>query len=193
MAAAVALPARPIARSVRSRSFVRRAPCSARRELSNLKSGLPQRPRWLLLQSGPGPSAENMAWDEALLRAVRQFGHPVLRLYAWTEPAATFGYLQRIADAERLTPLRPLIRRPTGGGLVADDGDWTYSLAFPPEDSWYGLKAIESYRRVHAWIQAAFARAGLLTELSAGASKEAAGQCFSRAERFDLLWQQRKI
>jgi len=134
-----------------------------------------------------------MAWDEALLRAVPQFGRPVLRLYAWNEPAATFGYFQRIADAERLTPLRPLIRRPTGGGLVAHDGDWTYSLAFPPEDCWYGLKAIESYRRVHAWIQAAFARAGLLTELSAGASKEAVGQCFSRAERFDLLWQQRKI
>jgi len=134
-----------------------------------------------------------MAWDEALLAMAPRFGHPILRLYAWSEPAATFGYFQRIADIERLTPLRPLIRRPTGGGLVPHDGDYTYSLTFPPTHPWYALKALESYRRVHEWIRAAFARAGLLTELSIGGRKNPSGQCFVGAEQFDLLWRERKI
>jgi lipoate-protein ligase A len=89
--------------------------------------------------------------------------------------------------------MRPLIRRPTGGGLVPHDADWTYSLAFPPGDPWYALKAVESYRRVHEWIQAAFAAANLATELSPCCRREAPGQCFAGAEPFDVLWQNRKI
>src|ERR1039458_9410999 len=73
---------------------------------------------WLLLQSGPGPAAFNMALDEALLKAMPRLSRPVLRFYGWTEPAATFGYFQKYADVERATRLRPLIRRPTGGGIV---------------------------------------------------------------------------
>jgi lipoate-protein ligase A len=134
-----------------------------------------------------------MAWDEALLETAPLTGRTVLRFYGWTEPAATFGYFQKIADIEQLTPLRPLIRRPTGGGLVPHDADWTYSLAFPPDDRWYELKAVESYRRVHEWIRLAFARAGVSTELSPCCRKEAPGQCFIGAEQFDLLWQGRKI
>ena len=134
-----------------------------------------------------------MAWDEALLEAAPRLGQPVLRFYGWTEPAATFGYFQKYAEIQSLTNLRPLIRRPTGGGLVPHDADWTYSLVFPAGDPWHQLKAKESYRRAHAWIQAAFTRAGVTTELSPACRNEARGQCFIGAEQFDVLWQDRKI
>ena len=113
---------------------------------------------WLLLNSGTCAAAFNMALDEALLESVSRLGQPVLRFYGWTEPAATFGYFQKYAEVERATLLRPLIRRPTGGGIVPHDADWTYSLAFPPGHEWHSLKAEESYRRVHEWIQSAFAK-----------------------------------
>ena len=148
---------------------------------------------WHLLQTGPHPAAENMALDEALLEAAPQRAAPVLRFYSWSEPAATFGYFQHYADVARMTSLRPLVRRPTGGGLVPHDADWTYSLIFPPEAPWYELKAVESYRRLHAWIQAAFGRAGVTTELAPAPRQAAVGQCFIGAERFDLLWNERKI
>ena len=148
---------------------------------------------WLLLQSGPGEPAFNMALDEALLEAAARVGRPVLRFYGWTEAAATFGYSQKFAVVERLTHLRPLIRRPTGGGLVPHDADWTYSLIFPPQHDWHGLKAVESYQRVHEWLRAAFARLQTATELSPCCVEESPGQCFAGAERFDLLWQGRKI
>ena len=134
-----------------------------------------------------------MALDEALLLSAPQLGKPVLRFYAWSEPAASFGYFQKFAEIEQMTALRPLVRRPTGGGLVPHDADWTYSLIFPPSAEWYRLKATESYRRLHQWIQAAFEKIGVPTELARGSDTESVGRCFVGAEQFDLLWQGRKI
>ncbi|MGO8838090.1 MAG: biotin/lipoate A/B protein ligase family protein [Limisphaerales bacterium] len=154
---------------------------------------------WLLLQSGPCPPAFNMALDEALLEAVARLGRPVLRFYGWTEPAATFGYFQKYAAVESATRLRPLIRRPTGGGIVPHDADWTYSLAFPPGHAWHALRAEASYRRVHEWIQSAFAKLDVTTELALRPRKSAirnpqpAMGCFVGHEKFDLLWQGKKI
>jgi lipoyl(octanoyl) transferase len=148
---------------------------------------------WYLLQSGPGDTAFNMALDEALLHAAPDLARPILRFYSWTERAASFGYFQHYAQMERLTLLRPLVRRPTGGGLVPHDADWTYSLAFPPGHDWYRLSATDSYRRVHEWIRAAFARLGLSTELAPACSKILPGQCFQGHEMFDLLCRGWKI
>jgi lipoate-protein ligase A len=148
---------------------------------------------WFLLESPAADSAFNMALDEALLEAAPRLGQPVLRLYSWTEPAASFGYFQKYAEVERLTPLRPLVRRPTGGGIVPHDADWTYSLVFPAGHSWYSLRAPQSYRRVHEWLQAAWTKMGVAAELAPCPHKTQAGQCFAGHEQSDLLWQGRKI
>lgn len=134
-----------------------------------------------------------MALDETLLEQVDSLGKPVLRFYGWTEPAATFGYFQKYAEVEIMTGLRPLIRRPTGGGLVPHKNDWTYSAAFPPGHEWYQLKAEDSYRRIHEWIRDAFTQLGLNTELSPCCQKDLPGQCFIGAEKYDLLHGGKKI
>ena len=134
-----------------------------------------------------------MAFDETLLESASQSGRPLLRFYGWTEHAASFGYSQKYAEVARLTFLRPLVRRPTGGGLVPHDADWTYSLVFPRDHWWYACRATESYRRVHEWIHAAFARLDVPTELSSCCRKELPGQCFVGMEQFDILWQGKKI
>src|SRR5947207_9257265 len=103
-----------------------------------------------------------MAVDELLLKSTSTT--PVLRFYSWSEPAASFGYFQKFREIEHLTSLRPLVRRPTGGGLVPHAEDWTYSLAFPTSDQWFSLTATESYRRVHEWIRDAFTRLKVPTE-----------------------------
>jgi lipoate-protein ligase A len=148
---------------------------------------------WLLLNSGKCPAAFNMALDEALLDSVSRLGKPVLRFYGWTEPAATFGYFQKFSDVERATQLRPLIRRPTGGGIVPHDADWTYSAVFPPGHEWHLLKAEASYRRIHEWIHSAFAVLKVKTELAPNCKKSQPGQCFIGHEKFDLLWHGKKI
>ncbi len=148
---------------------------------------------WQWIDTGPASGAENMALDEALMEQSEETGNPVLRFYSWTEPAATFGYFQRHAEIASLTPLRPLLRRPTGGGLVPHDRDWTYSLAFPPADPWYELRAEESYRILHEWLRDSFAHLGVETALSPCCAKGKPGQCFAGPEKFDLLWEGHKV
>ncbi|HTR42111.1 MAG TPA: hypothetical protein VMH87_10900 [Pseudomonadales bacterium] len=153
---------------------------------------------WLLLNSGKSEAAFNMALDEALLEFAHRLQTPVLRFYGWTEPAATFGYFQKYSSVERATLLRPLVRRPTGGGIVPHDADWTYSFVAPPGHEWYSLAAIESYRRIHEWIQRAFAKLKIPTELApsqktAAGNPDIPGECFIGHEKFDLLWHGKKI
>ena len=148
---------------------------------------------WFYFDSGPGEPAFNMALDEVLLRQSAANGSPVLRFYEWSEPAATFGYFQSIADLEAATHLRPLIRRPTGGGLVPHLNDWTYSLTVPPGHLWYELRAEVSYARMHRWLLVGFAKVGLPTELASCCRRELPGQCFAGYEKFDLLHRGRKL
>ena len=134
-----------------------------------------------------------MALDAALLEAMPRLRSPVLRFYGWTEPAATFGYFQQYAEVGRATLLRPLIRRPTGGGIVPHDADWTYAAVFPPGHEWHALKAEESYRRIHDWLRLAFAELNLETELAPCCKTTLPGQCFAGHEKSDLLWRGKKI
>ena len=148
---------------------------------------------WKQYETGPGEYAFNMALDEALLEAMPRIGCPVFRFYGWTQPAASFGYFQKYVEVERMTPLRPLVRRPTGGGIVPHKGDWTYSVTVPAVHPWYALLAIESYRRMHEWIREAFACLGIEAELALQPQRQQAGQCFLGYEQFDVLLRGRKI
>lgn len=148
---------------------------------------------WLLINSGKCGAAFNMALDEALLENAAQTGAPVLRFYGWTEPAATFGYFQKFSEVAAVTKLRPLIRRPTGGGIVPHDADWTYAAVFPAGHEWHSLKAEESYRRIHDWLRRAFAELKIETELAPCGKKTLPGQCFAGHEKSDLLWHGKKI
>ena len=147
---------------------------------------------WLRLDSGANTPAYNMALDEALLENAATLGQPVLRFYDWTEPCATFGYSQKITQMEAATKLRPLIRRCTGGGLVPHDGDWTYSLIFPPNHEWSRLAATESYLRTHKLLQATFEKIGVETELAKSCRRPKPGECFEGHELHDLLWNSKK-
>jgi lipoate-protein ligase A len=81
---------------------------------------------------------------------------------------------------------------------VPHEVDWTYSFAVPPKHEWHLLVAIESYRRIHEWIQRAFAKLKIQTELapdkkSAQGNPEMPGECFTGHEPFDVLWRGKKI
>ncbi|HEV2328449.1 MAG TPA: hypothetical protein VGY56_06635 [Verrucomicrobiae bacterium] len=152
---------------------------------------------WYLINSGKCDAALNMALDEALLEAASRLLRPVLRFYGWTAPAASFGYFQKYSSVEQVTLLRPLVRRPTGGGIVPHDADWTYSFAVPPGHEWHSLAAIDSYRRIHEWIRDAFVKlkiqTGLAPDKKSVGSEDAPGQCFTGHEKFDLIWHGKKI
>jgi len=148
---------------------------------------------WGFLDAGPSEPALNMAFDEAMLNGAASTGAPQLRWYGWQSPAATFGYFQHHEEIASWTRIRPLLRRPTGGGLVPHLADWTYALVVPPGHEWYGLRAPESYERMHRWLQRAFALCGVATAVANCCEVAGPGQCFIGWEKFDLLQGGRKI
>lgn len=148
---------------------------------------------WRVVWSGKSHAAWNMALDEALLLSTPAADRPILRFYGWAEPAASFGYFQTYDEIARLTPLRPLVRRPTGGGLVPHADDWTYAIVIPAGHAWHRMRAEASYERLHRWLQRAFAQVGVETSLAAAPRTEGPGQCFVGAEKNDLLHGGRKI
>jgi len=150
-------------------------------------SSMEAKETWWLLRSGAGEAAYNMALDEVLLGAVLGLGRPVLRVYGWTGAPATFGYAQRWSEVAAKTGLRPLVRRPTGGGLVLHDEDFTYTVVFPPAHPWACLRARESYRQLHEWISGALRLTGVTAELAPSASAPSVGVCFAGAEESDVV------
>jgi lipoate-protein ligase A len=128
---------------------------------------------WLLLENFPEPDA------------VR------LRFYGWSQPAWTFGYGQKWAEARAASDsAAELIRRPTGGGLVDHRHDWTYALVIPAIHPLAQARACDSYRVVHEALSAALAEAGVDNHLQATCPPSAKNKfsiCFHQPERFDLV------
>ena len=153
--------------------------------------------RWAFIHDGPTDPVLNMALDDALLEGMGlglgAAGMPVLRWYGWRSPAATFGYFQARSEVEGWTRLRPLLRRPTGGGLVPHLEDWTYALAVPAVHPWHGLRAVESYERMHQWIARALRALGVPATLAACCETSGPGRCFEGWEKFDVLSAGRKV
>ena len=149
---------------------------------------------WWTIPCETGRPDENMAMDEALLEHAERLGRAILRFYRWSVPAATFGCFQRYAEIAATTALRPLIRRPTAGGFVPHDADWTYSVIVPPPHPWHALRATDSYCRAHRWIRDALSRLQFPAELAPARDLRAAGRCFAGGwEQHDLIRDGRKI
>src|ERR1700722_14928864 len=99
-----------------------------------------------IIDPAPHAAPLNMAIDEALLHAASE---PILRVYRWIRPAVSFGYFGRFDDVAEAWPGREMVRRWTGGGVVAHGEDITYTLIVPRGLPFFQNSARESYRLIH--------------------------------------------
>jgi lipoate-protein ligase A len=134
----------------------------------------------------PLDAAGQMALDEAALNLVPE-GSGFLRFYAWAGRAVTFGLAQPFSLAEALAKDRgmagvPIVRRPTGGGVVFHDGDFTFSVIFP----WERLtSALGVYECMHLAVRQGLAARGMETVVAGPGA--AADACFDAPSPFDLV------
>lgn len=149
--------------------------------------------RWVFIDDGRRPPVLNMALDEALMERAGLGDGPVFRWYGWQTAAATFGYFQPRSEVEGWTRLRPLLRRPTGGGLVPHLADWTYAWVVPAGHPWHALRAVESYERMHGWIARALCAVGIQATVAQCCEPSGPGRCFEGWEKFDVLCGGRKL
>ena len=108
---------------------------------------------WDCLRSPAADAATNMAVDHALLRFATTRGRPLLRLYAWRQPAVSYGYFQKFPA--HLVGQYEIVRRPTGGGLVYHGDDTTYTVVIPPDHVLYRLSTNDAYQAIHRAVAAA--------------------------------------
>lgn len=146
---------------------------------------------WLDTAHSP---AFNMAADEALLLSANQRRIPLLRCYQWDRKAVSIGYVQQLAAAPQGYAA---VRRPTGGGVVYHDFDFTYTVAFPSDHWLNGLDRIQSYDWLNRSLQNGLATLNLPVQLSDDHIPHSVDRltmvCFTNPTKYDLILDGRKI
>ena len=106
-----------------------------------------------ILDSGSNSAETNMRMDEKLLMELDSESQPILHLYQWNSPAATYGYFidpSKYIDLDKARSHRiSLARRPTGGGIVFHIWDLAFSFLMPSSHPRFSLNTLDNYRFVN--------------------------------------------
>lgn len=150
---------------------------------------------WLLWRDGVRSAAMNMAVDEALLLTAGERALPVVRFYGWDAAATvSIGYVQR---ASAVPAGYQFVRRPTGGGVVYHDWDFTYSVVVPNGHWLADLDRTASYDRVNRSVQHGLRSLHLAADLADQEIDSHVDRgtmvCFTNPTKYDLLLQGRKV
>ena len=138
-----------------------------------------------------------MAVDELLVSGFA----PCIRFFNWNlRPQATFGYIQKIAQAKaelEILGINSFTRRITGGGLVLHKDDLTFSLVF---DLPSRIQPNLIYTALHGAIQEELEKAGFLASIYEGKSdynpQDTEGKvqnCFTNPVADDLMQDGKKV
>ena len=148
-----------------------------------------QKESWFFWQDIARPPQENMDVDVSLLKHASELGSVLLRFYEWDRPSVSIGFVQKpeiVADRDKYT----VVNRPTGGGVVYHDRDFTYSVVIPHEHWIASLDTVESYRVIHKALLRGFDALGLkgiLVDKKQPKSDRATMQCFITPTKYDVL------
>ena len=157
---------------------------------------------WRLLPFQRMNCFENMAVDEALLRAYRyEQRPPTVRFYSWLRSSVTVGYFQNLGEEVDAHFCREhkidIVRRPTGGKAVFHDRDLTYSIVADESSSLFSPDIIETYRMIGTCLLRGFEKLGIDARMvGEGRHTEDAilhSYCFSVPVQHELLVEGKKI
>lgn len=107
---------------------------------------------WNILDTGAASAIKNMEIDIELLKEAQP--SPVLHLYDWERPSATYGYF--IEPEKYLRPQAfekmQLAQRPTGGGIIFHVYDFAFSIIIPSIHPAYSVNTLENYAYVNSIV-----------------------------------------
>jgi lipoate-protein ligase A len=105
------------------------------------------------MDSGHQTAEKNMGIDQQLLLSLDQHNNPILRFYDWINPSATFGYFSSPESLLNMEASKDyglqLAKRPTGGGLLFHEFDFTFSFLLPTTHPQFSLNTLDNYRLVN--------------------------------------------
>jgi lipoate-protein ligase A len=159
---------------------------------------------WRFLNTQAGNAFFNMATDEALMQSVERGAPPVFRVYAWSPPAISFGYAQRIAHEIDLQKCRDqnihIVRRATGGRAVLHWNELTYSVICHKDDPTVGGTIQEAYKKISMALIAGVKHLGAPVSFEprrqaqpSPRDKELTAPCFTSTAQHEVTLQGRKL
>ncbi len=155
-----------------------------------------------VLNTGSQTAEANMRLDEKLLMELEAGGSPLLHLYQWDGPSATYGYFidpTQYLNLDRAHRHRlSLARRPTGGGIVFHIWDLAFSFLMPADHPRFSRNTFENYGFVNEVVREVMQ--GFLEEprdplelLQRALPGEIAQFCMAKPTIYDVVYQGRKI
>ncbi len=147
----------------------------------------------LVIDSGALSAKRQMQIDEELLENVDR---PILRFYDWTDGAVTYGYFINPASWLKEVP-ENCGRRPTGGGLIFHEADFSFTLALPGSHPLVQLPVLDRYQIINKQVLKSIEE--LLPDLevtlnTADPKVETLAQlCMANPTPFDLLFHNKKV
>lgn len=112
---------------------------------------------WQVIDTGSASAEQNMAIDCGLLSSLASGQkQPVVHLYGWDKPSATYGHFTDPAKLLRKEALKnerlQLARRPTGGGIIFHLTDVAFSVLVPAGHPGYSVNVMENYAFVNRFV-----------------------------------------
>src|SRR5579872_1672269 len=156
-----------------------------------------------IINTGASSSAANMALDAELLDRLDPKGSPILHLYRWAKPSATYGYFispdqhfdLKKAEERGLS----LARRPTGGGIIFHIWDLAFSFLMPSGHPAFSQNTLENYRFVNEEVRKAMQslyhlqKAELIPEEPAPLTPGCRNFCMAKPTQYDVMHEGLKI
>lgn len=166
--------------------------------MANLLSMSYSKPMTLkIIDTGKASAQDNMDLDAQLLKDLKD--DPVLHIYEWEEPSATYGHF--INPSKYLnTDQIQLGKRPTGGGIIFHVSDWAFSVLVPSSHPKFSLNTLDNYRLINDAVKAAVqkflskhANPHLLQEEPTPLDESCRHFCMAKPTVFDVMLGKRKI
>lgn len=158
---------------------------------------------WQILDTGPALPLENMAIDEDLLDSLDGSSHPILHLYQWKVPSATYGYFIKPSDHLDAQALQArhihIARRSTGGGIIFHEFDFAFSVLIPASHRGYSINTLDNYALINNVIAKAVAKFSgdnkpvLLPKEAESLQGAYRNFCMAKPTKFDVMLNGRKI
>jgi len=133
----------------------------------------------------------NMAVDEMLLSCATM---PVLRVYGWSRREASVGIRFDLEQLPEEMDVVPVVKRPTGGGIVWHGVDQTFTLVVPDDPAFQRFNPRHSYRWIHERLAACLkVTTGQPHHLVPSDSGSVGDVCFTSPVASDVMCEGRKV
>jgi lipoate-protein ligase A len=155
-----------------------------------------------ILDTGIDTAEANMLNDLRLLENLAESSVPILHLYQWAKPSATFGYFikpENHLDLQKIARHSiDLARRPTGGGIVFHIWDLAFSFLMPSHHPAFSFNTLDNYAFVNrAVLEVVHTYFSLTPEMIVQDGNligaDCQNFCMARPTQYDVVYQGVKI